>query len=243
MLYRRQRLQLPGATRLKISIIIPVYREESIINNTIESIKKIKGNYRIEIIVADGGTEEETIRAVRAPEVIKLSSKKNLGAQLNKGGAFATGDILLFLHADTLLPETAFMKIESAFNTGRYGAGAFSLGINSGNMILRFIAFTANIRNYFTSAPYGDQAIFIKKELFIELGGYKEIPIMHDVDLMKRIKKAEGPERIIILKEKALTSPRRWEKNGILINSLKNNIIRILYFFGVSEKKLAELYY
>jgi rSAM/selenodomain-associated transferase 2 len=254
---------------MKISIIIPVLGEENIINDTLSSLEKIRGGRDLEIIVVDGSREKETIRAVTpplsailgdfqlsllsafnfklsafAPKASTLtlaSSPKGLSVQMNRGASLATGDILLFLHADTVLPYNAFAKIESLLARDKCSAGAFSLGIDSSSPLLKVIAFFANIRTRFTGIPYGDQAIFIRKDLFDQLGGYREIPIMQDVDLIKRIGKAG--KRISVLREKAFTSPRRWHRNGIIFNTLKNHAIRILYSLGIPEKTLAALYY
>ncbi|OGS17866.1 MAG: hypothetical protein A3J83_08615 [Elusimicrobia bacterium RIFOXYA2_FULL_40_6] len=226
---------------MKISVIIPVLNEEKIINNALASLEKVKGSRDLEIIVVDGGDKDETLKAVKSGTAVKLSSQKGLSFQMNTGAAAATGEALVFLHADTILPGNAFTQIETALGSGKYDAGAFSLEIDSDNLLLKFIAITANLRNYFTHVPYGDQAIFIRNSFFRELGGYKEVPVMQDVDLMRRIK--YYGKKIIIFREKALTSARRWQKNGILYTTFKNNLIRFLYFLGVSENKLEQLYY
>lgn len=225
---------------MKISIIIPVLNEKKIINKTLENLYRLKNDYDIETIVVEATPDLETVDSVYYNNVIKLSAEKGRAKQMNQGAKLATGDVLVFLHADTVLPENAFKKIQESIKNN-FVAGAFSLKIDSPNILLKVISFTANMRVYFTKIPYGDQAIFIKKSFFEKIGGYRDIPFMEDVDIMKRIKKSK--ERICILKEKVKTSPRRWNEQGIFYTTFKNNLIRILYSFGVSLNKLKKIYY
>ncbi|MBI4352011.1 MAG: TIGR04283 family arsenosugar biosynthesis glycosyltransferase, partial [Elusimicrobia bacterium] len=162
---------------------------------------------------------------------------KGRGAQMNAGAKKAAGEILLFLHADTRLPENAFGAIAGALDSGTYGAGAFRLEIDSPDPWLRFVAWTANIRNFFTKTPYGDQAIFVRKELFDKLGGYRELPLMEDLDFMERVKAGGG--RIVILAEAVRTSPRRWETEGLFYTTLMHNALRLLRLSGAGPEKIA----
>ena len=158
---------------------------------------------------------------------------------MNLGAGKASGDVLVFLHADTLLPPGAFQAMELALGARAYCGGAFRLKLNSRSAWLRFVAWSANIRNTFTGTPYGDQAIFVRAGFFRALGGYRELPIMEDVDLVDRARKAGG--RLTILKESVLTSPRRWETDGMLSTTLTNHALSLLYLAGVEPAKLARL--
>lgn len=226
---------------MKFSVIIPVLNESKIINSTIDHIFAIDKKNECEVIVVDGNPQKNTIKAINNKRVICLGSLKGRARQMNKGASVARGDILIFLHADTKLPENAFDKVAQAIENKKYVAGAFSLGIDSTNIILKFIAFTSNFRVHFSRVPYGDQAIFIRRDYFNEIGGYSNIPLMEDVDLMKRIKKHK--KKIYIIRDRVMTSARRWKQYGIIYTNLMNHLVRTLYFLGVHPDKLVKLYY
>ncbi|HUT86291.1 MAG TPA: glycosyltransferase family 2 protein, partial [Elusimicrobiales bacterium] len=149
-------------------------------------------------------------------------------------------NILVFLHADTYLPQNAFNEIEKVMEQN-FHAGAFRLAIESKNKILKMIEFFANLRTKITNVPYGDQALFITKELFDNLGGFKNIAIMEDIEFAKRIKRSK--HKIFIVESSVSTSPRRWEKRGVILTTLKNLFLRICYYLGVDTGKIYKLYY
>jgi len=223
-----------------ISVIIPVLNEAEIINQTIEHICSLKNNTNVEIIVADGDPCGSTIKTVSHQKVIGVISEKGRGRQMNKGAAVATGDILLFLHADTLLPVGAFEKITAVMRTGRYAGGAFDLGFDSGRTSYRVIERAASYRSRLTRIPYGDQAIFIRKDIFDGLGGFREFPIMEDIELMRSIKRIG--HRIFIIATKVKTSSRRWEREGIIYCTVRNWMLVTLYLLGVRPDTLVRFY-
>lgn len=159
---------------------------------------------------------------------------------MNRGASLASGDILLFLHADTLLPPDALAMVRSCMNTAIDGAGAFALGIRTDRWIFRITERYVALRTRFTGIPYGDQAIFMRREYFERIGGYRDIPLMEDVEIMRRIKKRG--DRVCIIPKKVRTSPRRWEQEGILFCTLRNLVIQFLYYLGVSPERLARFY-
>ncbi|MCK5173825.1 MAG: TIGR04283 family arsenosugar biosynthesis glycosyltransferase, partial [Planctomycetes bacterium] len=167
-------------------------------------------------------------------------SERSRANQMNAGAAIADAGILLFLHADTKLPENAFEMIYKTINTGKYAGGAFDLGIATNNKIIKFIAWAGKIRSRLTRIPYGDQGIFITKNYFDRIGGFKNIELMEDVDLMRRIKKRG--DRICILKEKVSTSARRWHDDGLIYTTIRNSVLLTLYYLGVNPNKLAKFY-
>lgn len=223
-----------------ISIILPVWNEASIINDTIKSILSIPYDGEIEVIVVDGSLSGETINAITEKSVKRLISDKGRSRQMNKGASDAAGEVLLFLHADTLLPEGALEKVSSATGEEDVVGGAFDLAIESRRPIFRLIEKAATFRSRITGIPYGDQAIFIRKDFFDSIGGFRDIPLMEDVDLMRRIRKTG--RRIHIIPDRVRTSPRRWEKEGVLRCTLRNWIIITLYLLGVPPEKLARFY-
>ena len=223
------------------SIILPVLNESPIINQTIEDVYRLGYGVDLEVIVVDGDTEGGTVYRIKDERVRKVVSSKNRGRQMNKGGSVATGDILLFLHTDTELPENAFRTISAAIDRKQYACGAFDLGIKSGRLIFRLIEKMVCIRTRLTGIPYGDQAIFIKKDFFAGMNGYQEIPVMEDVELMRRIKKSGY--KICIIPQRVSTSPRRYEKEGVIYCTLRNWMLMSLYLLGVEPEKLVKFYY
>lgn len=223
-----------------ISVIIPVYHETDMINATIAHLKSMGQPEDAEIIVVDGHPQGDTIDQVADATVRCFSAKKGRGAQMNKGAVEANGRILVFLHADTTLPSNAFWHIKRSMTDSRVAAGAFTLGIASTHAVFRLIGKGAAMRTRLTRIPYGDQAIFMERSFFLELGGFKDIPIMEDVELMQRVKKSG--KRIVIIPQKVKTSPRRWQKEGVIYCTLRNWGLICLYHLGVPPQRLVKYY-
>jgi rSAM/selenodomain-associated transferase 2 len=223
-----------------ISIVIPVYDEAYTINQLLEHLNRQAVTQGFEIVMVDGHPAGTTAAAVSDKRVVIISSEKGRAVQMNRGAEAAKGHILLFLHADTFLPENALSKIADALSIPGNAAGAFDLGIRSCRSVYRIIEFGVRIRYHLTGIPYGDQAIFVKKTVFDRIKGYPEIPIMEDVAFMRSLK-ASG-EQIVRLRCKVSTSARRWQKEGILRCTLRNYMLIMLYHFGVSPLKLAKHY-
>jgi rSAM/selenodomain-associated transferase 2 len=225
---------------LFFSIIIPVLNEAVLINGIIDHLHSLGYNEETEIIVVDGDPEAGTLRAISHNDVRKIKSPRGRGKQMNAGAKVANGDILLFLHADNELPPDALRLIAIAMEDKQYVAGAFDLGIKSAGFIFRLIERVASIRSRITRIPFGDQSIFIRKDYFVAIGGYKDIPLMEDVEIMEKIKKRG--DKIFIIPRRVLTSSRRWEQEGILRCVLRNWTLQILYLVGVSPDKLSIFY-
>jgi rSAM/selenodomain-associated transferase 2 len=224
-----------------VSIIVPVLNEGPAILETIRRVRETAGRDYVEIIVVDGDPAGGTVNLVEDESVVVVRAPRGRGAQMNRGAEAAKGDILLFLHADTVLPEHAFRLIGEALGGPRYVGGAFDLGIDSPRPLLRLTARCASLKHRLTRVPYGDQAIFIRTGYFRDAGGYREIPIFEDVELMRRIKKSGG--RIIILPARTRTSPRKWERDGALFCILRNWTLQILHLLGVPPESLVKYYY
>jgi rSAM/selenodomain-associated transferase 2 len=221
-----------------LSIVIPVYHEADMINDCVAHLHDLNLDSAVEIIVIDGDPQGSTIKVIQDEHVIKTVSQKGRARQMNKGAALASGDILVFLHADTRLPPDALSIVRSCMEAGL--AGAFDLGIKSNRRIFRITEKYVALRTRLTRIPLGDQAIFMRKEYFDRIGGYKDIPLMEDVEIMLRMKKRG--DRIHIIPEKVMTSPRRWEQEGVLSCTLRNWMLQLLYVFGVSPERLANYY-
>ncbi len=232
---------------MKLSIIIPVYHEKEAIFPCLERLLGTRQG--LEIIVVDGAPEGDTLSAVQAWieteskndfTMLKLKkSKSGRGAQMNCGAACATGEVLLFVHVDTVLPDNYFGLLEKSYVTG-HQVGAFPLRIDDARPWFRVVEYLANKRNTWTKTPYGDQAQFFTAGLFQSIGGYAEIPLMEDVDIMRRIRRAQIS--LCLLPDCATTSARRWHDEGMVYCSLRNVVLRTLYAFGASPVRLAKWY-
>ena len=223
-----------------ISIIIPVLNEAGGINHLIAHLRSIDVGRSSEIIVVDGDPDGGTLKAIRDGSVIKVKSARGRARQMNEGARIAGGNTLLFLHADTELPQEALSLIVTALNDGGFVGGAFDLAIKSRRLSFRLIESMASFRSRITGIPFGDQAIFIRKDYFQAIGGYSDMPLMEDIEIMQRIKKRGSKIRII--RRQVLTSPRRWENEGIVRCTLRNWLLQLLHYCGVSPSTLMKWY-
>ena len=226
---------------MKLSIVIATLNRLKWLQQCITSSRASCGDIEHEVIVVDGDPHGATLSAIHQKDVIKVFSLRGRGRQMNKGATVAKGKLLLFLHTDTELPEDAFSVITSFMQSASFVGGAFELGIDSSRPVFRLIERMVSARTRFTNIPYGDQAIFIKRDFFHEINGFREIPLMEDVELMRRIK--QRGYRICIIPRKLKTSPRRWEREGVLYCTLRNWALVSLYSLGVSPEKLVKFYY
>lgn len=222
---------------MKISIIIPVLNEEQSLSEALSRLQSIRQSGH-ELIIVDGGSHDHSLAIAqdKADSVIVSSAGRAL--QMNVGAAVATGDIYLFLHADTELPETT-ARLISSLRQRKNLWGRFDIRLSASKTIFRLIEYLVNLRSRLTSIATGDQAIFVERELFNKVGGFPEIALMEDVAFCKLLKKISRP---VCLKQKVITSSRRWEQNGVVKTVLLMWKLRLYYFFGVSPEKLSQLY-
>lgn len=223
-----------------ISIIIPVLNETDTINLALEHLNNIIGGCSCEVIVVDGNPCGNTIASITLKNIKKIISPPGRGIQMNAGARVAEGRILVFLHADTTLPDSAIQKIVSTCDQTEFVGGAFDLGVDSNRFIFRITERYVFLRSRITKIPYGDQAIFLKKNIFDQTGGFNEIPIMEDIDLMRRIK--HRGYKIRFLPEQVKTSARRWETDGVAYSTVRNIILSSLFYCGVPPKWLKKFY-
>ena len=224
----------------KFSIIVPVLHEAERINDLIGHLRQLDPEKSSEIIVVDGAPEKDTLQAIHDDRITQISADKGRAKQMNAGAFAAKGDILIFLHADTELPMSALKRMNAFVNRNEFVGGAFDLGIKSEKRIYRVIAFLGSLRSRLNRIPYGDQAIFVRRNYFNKIGGYKDIPLMEDAELMRRMKRSA--KKIFIFHDRVMTSPRRWEEEGLVYCILRNWTLQILYFLGVSPHKLVNFY-
>lgn len=219
-----------------LSIIIPTLNEEMTLGNSLDFIPVSPS---LEIIVVDGGSGDRTreIASIWTSHVYVTDPGR--ARQMNLGAQKAQGEVLLFLHADSIFPAEGPDVILQVMRNPAVIGGSFHLDINASGWGYRLIAFGANLRTRLLKIPYGDQGIFIRKKVFDQMGGFQEIPLMEDLDLVRRMKK-EG--QIRILPQRILTSSRRWEKEGLLYTTLRNWTLVLLYSVGVPPNKLYKWY-
>ena len=227
-------------TQKLISIILPVLHEAGNINAAITHLRGLQQNSPVEIIVVDGDPAGDTLQAIQDEGIVRVLSEPGRARQMNCGASLAKGEVLLFLHADTLLPPQALTRIEDTLADTLFVAGAFDLGFDTNRSIFRLTEKYAALRTRLTMIPFGDQAIFVRKAYFAKIGGYAEIPLMEDVELMSRIRKRG--DRICIIPLKVLTSPRRYEREGVLYCTFRNWALQVCYRAGVSPEKLVTWY-
>lgn len=223
---------------MKISIIIPVYNEEEFIAETIDQIIATSPNRVEEIIVVDGGSTDSTVQKVSETSAkVVISPKKGRAAQMNYGAFKAKGAILYFLHADSFPPAGFDLKILKEVEQ-ESSAGCFRLAFDRDHWLLNFYAWCT--RFDVDLFRFGDQSLFIKKDLFWEIGGFREDHVvMEDQEIIKRIKKRDS---FSILPERVITSARKYRENGMLRLQLIFTLIVILYKLGFSQQKLVSVY-
>lgn len=227
--------ELPGSIPGRISIIVPTLNEAARITETLEHIRN---RTDIEVIVADGGSHDQTAELAQAAGAIVVHCNRGRGKQLNAGAALASGEVLLFLHADTRLPDDFADHVRQTLREGNSG-GAFRLHIGAQGWMLRLIESGANLRSRWLQLPYGDQAIFVKANDFFQLNGFENWPLMEDYDFCRRLRKTG---RIAVAPASVTTSARRWQRLGILRTTLTNLACVVAFRLGVSPGRLAKWY-
>ncbi len=224
---------------MRISIVIPVLNEEAQIVSCLERLRPMRSRGH-EVIVVDGGSGDAT-RALAAPLCDRLlRSRPGRAAQMNIGARFAGGDVILFLHADSQLPERAGRIIAATLADRKPGWGWFDARLSGRAPIYRLIAALMNLRARLTAVCTGDQALFVSAELFHMAGGFPGIPLMEDIAIGKKLRKLARPRP---LAQKVSSSSRRWERDGVVRTILQMWRLRLLYFFGAAPEKLAASYY
>ncbi len=222
-----------------LSVIIPVLNEAPNLERLLPDLPdKCPGT---EVIVVDGGSTDGTLQVVgRFPFVRPVMSPRGRARQMNAGAHEAQGEVLLFLHADTVLPHGATEAIREALADPHIVGGRFDINLESPRLAIQVITFLMNFRSRLTRIATGDQAIFVRRKMFAEMGGYPNIPLMEDVEFTKRLKRRG---RIACLPLRVTASVRKWEQEGLLRTVLLMWTLRFLYFFGVSPARLHLLYY
>lgn len=222
---------------VKLSIIVPALNEAEQIESCLLQLQLLREQGH-QVIVVDGGSRDDTVKIATplCDRIITAGPSRSL--QMNTGAEHAVGNLLLFLHADTLLPENPddLIKFSAADNPVW---GHFDIRLSGNAFLFRIIEQCMNIRSRLTGIATGDQAIFISRDLFMDIDGFSEIALMEDIEICNRLNKTAKP---VCLNQQVISSSRRWENNGIIKTILKMWAFRLLFFFKYDTNKLAKRY-
>ncbi len=220
----------------RLSIIVPVYNEAAILADSLQALAPFR-EQGAEVIVVDGQSRDASFAVASAAPVDRvLPAVRGRALQMNLGAAKASGDHLLFLHADTRLPADAPAQIAAALDGQGHVWGRFDVRIEGQSRSLRMVAGLMNRRSRLTGIATGDQAIFVTRAAFESVGGYPKQPLMEDLELSRSLRRIGPPA---CLRSTVLTSGRRWERDGVLRTILLMWRLRTLYWLGVSPQRLA----
>jgi rSAM/selenodomain-associated transferase 2 len=223
---------------LRLSIIMPVLDEGEGIAVALDALADLRG-LGVEVIVVDGGSGDATVQRARLRADLVLKAPRGRASQMNAGAEKASGDVLLFLHADTRLPAAAELVVLGGLERSGRAWGRFDVSISGQHPLLAVVSRMMNFRSRATGIATGDQAIFVKRDAFVAAGGFPAIPLMEDIALCKRLKRVGRP---LCLSERVVTSGRRWEQHGVLWTIVLMWRLRLSYFLGADPALLARRY-
>jgi len=221
-----------------ISIIVPVLNEAQGISESLAALAPLRERGH-EVIVVDGGSSDKTPDLARRAADRVVSAPRGRASQMNAGAALARGEVLVFLHADTRLPEDAAARILQGLAASGRAWGRFDVRIEGASVFLPVIAFFMNLRSRATGIATGDQAIFVRREAFKRAGGFPPLELMEDIALSRSLKRVSRP---LCLADKAVTSGRRWEQRGVLRTVFLMGWLRLAFFLGAAPASLARFY-
>ena len=222
---------------MRLSIVMPVLDEAAEIDAALAALAPLRADGQ-QLIVVDGGSRDGTLAQCGGRTDEMLQAPRGRASQMNAGAAQAQGDVLLFLHADTRLPSGAGAAIEQAMRAGAQW-GRFDVTITGRSLMFPMIAVLMNLRSRWSSIATGDQAIFVRRDLFERIDGYAELPLMEDIDLCKRLRACSAPA---CLRQRVSTSGRRWEERGVWRTVFLMWRLRWRYWRGEPAEALARAY-
>lgn len=221
---------------MRISVIMPVLNEEKAIGPALAALTALKPH---EIIVVDGGSSDRTRRISVEAGAKVLMTGPGRARQMNRGALDATGDALLFLHADTRLPASALRDIATALSDASYVGGRFDVELDSDRWLLKVVGFMISFRSRLSKVGTGDQAIFVRQEILADLCGFPDMPLMEDIAFCRMLKRAG---KVACLRSKVVTSARRWETDGVWRTIFRMWALKLLYLAGVPPARLKRFY-
>lgn len=215
-----------------LSIIVPTLNEAGRIGGLVDAVRSAE----VEVIVADGGSDDNTRTIAASHGARVIIAPRGRGSQLNAGAALARGRSLLFLHADTTLPGDFQRIVRRTLDNPAVAVGAFRFKLDRRGVLLRGVEVAVQLRCDLFSTPYGDQALFMRRDTFTRLSGFASIPLMEDIDLVRRARKIGG---VTVVDAPAITSARRWEVVGVVRMTAINQACVIGFAMGMSPQRLA----
>ena len=224
---------------MRLAIIIPALDEAAGIAATLASLQPLRAAGH-EVIVVDGGSRDGTPAAAQPLADRVLAAARGRASQMNAGADAATGDVLLFLHADTRLPPGADRAVLDGLAAAGASWGRFDVRIEGRSPLLGPVAWLMNRRSRLTGIATGDQAIFVTRAAFAAVGGFPALPLMEDVELSARLRRRSPP---LCLRDRVVTSGRRWESRGVVRTIVLMWWLRLRYFLGAAPERLRRIYY
>jgi rSAM/selenodomain-associated transferase 2 len=221
----------------KLSVIVPMLNEESTIARTLTAIRR--GAPGAELIVVDGGSNDLSVAIASTIATRVISSARGRARQMNAGAAISNGDALVFVHADTIVPASFAADIVGALSKRGVVGGRFDLRLDSDAIPYRVIGALISLRSRISRTGTGDQAIFVRRDMFDRLGGFPDIELCEDLDFTRRLKRIGD---FVCLRSRVVTSARRWSRDGLIRTVLRMWLIRSMYLIGVSPSRLKKLY-
>ena len=222
---------------MSLAIVIPVLDEADTLSRRLRALAPLR-NRGAHVVVVDGGSVDDTLAIAQAHADVALVAPRGRGAQMNAGAAVCAADILLFLHADTVLPDQADRRVLEALQ-GTSVWGRFDVRIDSPRPVFRCIERMMNWRSRWSGIATGDQAVFVRRDAFERAGGFPDIALMEDIALSRALKRMAPPA---CLRARVTTSARRWEKHGVWRTVLLMWRLRAAYFLGADPATLAVQY-
>lgn len=222
---------------MKFSIIIAALNEEKMLSLNKDFFERLKRYLRAELIIVDGGSTDNTVDVAKSLTENIYFTQPLRSRQFNIGAINAKGNYLIFLHADTKIDKLAMSNIKIIKQD--YSWGFLKIKLDGKDIKYKFLSICINLRSRIFNYATGDQVLVIKKTLFNQLNGFKEISLMEDIELVDRLKNITNPT---FINGAAITSVRRWEKFGFLTTILRMRYLRLLYYLGVNPKKLIKMY-
>jgi rSAM/selenodomain-associated transferase 2 len=221
-----------------LSIIVPVLDEAALIVDALSALAPYRRR-GAQLIVVDGGSRDGTLELARPLADLTMAAPRGRAAQMNAGAAAAYGDVLIFLHVDTMLPPAADRLVVDGLDAARRSWGRFDVRIAGRSPLLAIVARMMNLRSRLTGIATGDQAIFVRRTAFDQVGGFPDIALMEDIALSARLKRLGRP---LCLAERVVTSGRRWEKHGVVRTIVTMWWLRLAYRLGAEPAALARAY-
>jgi rSAM/selenodomain-associated transferase 2 len=221
---------------MRVSVIIPTLNEAGGIAQTLSRVRQAG---ECQLIIVDGGSSDGTLDLARSHADMALCSAQGRARQMNAGAEVATGDVVLFLHADTILPHGFPTFLDRALADRQVVGGRFDVRLDAPGRPFRMIETLMNVRSRWTRISTGDQAIFVRRKVFLAIGGYPDIPLMEDIELSRRLKRVG---KIACLRARVTTSARHWQRKGIFKTILLMWTLRLGHFCGISPEQLKAFY-